>query len=101
MEYDEVRQRFGELSDSQRLCVLMAFSVNLTMVARDNYVVGELGIHAPERLRAVHELQHRALGHILALVTRADSRYPDDVLLSILLDHDDEQPRPAVKQWTW
>ena len=32
----------------------------------------------------------------LALLTQADSRYPDDVLLSILLGHDDEHLRAGT-----
>ena len=93
MEYDEIALRFQQLPSSKQVSVLAAFGYNLTIVARDTYVVGELGIHAPERLRAINEIQHRVLGHILALVTQDDSRYPDDVLLSILLDHDDERLR--------
>jgi hypothetical protein len=93
MEYDEVTLRFQQLPSSKQVSVLAAFGFNLTIVARDTYVVGELGIHAPERLRAINEIQHRVLAHILALATEDDRRYPDDVLLSILLDHADEQLR--------
>jgi hypothetical protein len=96
MEIDEVRQRFRELVERQRIRVLAAFGHNLTIVARDTYVVGELAIHAPERLRAINEIQHRVLAHILALATEDTRRYPDDVLLSILLDHDDEQLRTGT-----
>ena len=56
-------------------------------------MVGELGIHAPERLRAINEIQHHVLARILALAPEDGGRYPDDVLLSILRDHDDEQLR--------
>jgi hypothetical protein len=96
MEYDEMTLRFQQLPSSKQVSVLAAFGINLTIVARDTYVAGELGIHAPQRLRAINEIQHRLLGHLLALVTQADSRYPDDVLLSILLDHDDDQLRSGT-----
>ena len=93
MEHDEVRQRFLQLVESQQLSVLAAFGFNMTIAGRVTYVVGELGIRAPERLRAINEIQHRVMAHLLALVTQNGTRYPDDVLLSILLDQDDEELR--------
>jgi hypothetical protein len=62
-------------------------------VARDSYVVGELGVHALERLRAINEIQHRVLAHIGALAGRDERRYPNDVLLSIVLEDGDEHAR--------
>jgi len=93
MEYTDVALGFRQLTANKQINVLAAFGLNLTIVARDTYVVGELGIHAPERLRAINEIQHRVLAHILALANQDDRRYPDDVLLSILLDQDDEPLR--------
>jgi hypothetical protein len=61
MEYDEMTLRLQQLPSSKHVSVVAAFGVNLTIVARDTYVVGELGIHAPERLRAINEIQHRLL----------------------------------------
>ena len=91
MDYSEATRRFQQLTASKQIIVLAAFGSDLTVVARDTYVVGELGLHAPERLREINEIQHRVLAHILALTTEDDARYPDDVLLSIFFDYGDEQ----------
>jgi hypothetical protein len=41
-------------------------------------------------LRQINEIQHRVLAQILALSTRNERRYPDDVLISIMLEHEDK-----------
>jgi hypothetical protein len=92
MAIDEVRRRFRELSESQRIRVLTAFGINLTIVA----VTPTWSVSSEyTRQNAPRDQRdpNRLLGHIFALVTQGDARYPDDVLPSVLLDHDDEQLR--------
>lgn len=93
MEHDEIRRRYGQLMRSKQIRVLADFGFNLTIVGRDTYVAGELGVRDPERLRSINEVQHRVLAHLLELATEDDKRYPDEVLFSIVLEHDDEQLR--------
>jgi hypothetical protein len=90
MEQSEAKRRFQQLSVDSQIVVLAAFGHNLTIAARDTYEFQAPGVGAPERLRAINEIQHRVLAHILALTIRDTRRYPDDVLLSIVLEHDDE-----------
>ena len=90
---DELKGRYRQLPMNKQIGVLAGFGYNLTITARETYVVGELGVHAPERLRAINEIQHRILAHIGLLATQDERRYPDDVLLSIALEYGDEYQR--------
>ena len=93
MDHDEAKHRFKNLHHEGQLRVLAIFGHNLTMVARDTYEVQAPGVRAPERLRAINEIQHRVFGHIRALTTADSRRYPDDVLLSIFFEIGDEHLR--------
>ena len=66
----------------------------LTIRARDTYDVGGDGLDNPERMRSYNEVQHRLLGFLAALLKGDPKRYPDDVLIRIILEH----PRDAVLQ---
>jgi hypothetical protein len=70
----------------------------LTIAARDTYEFQAPRVRAPQRLREINEIQHRVFGHILALHTVDAWRSPDDVLLAILLEHDDDHLQ-AQSQW--
>ena len=89
--------RFSALRPDQQATVLAKFGHELTIAARDTYVVGAPGLTAPDRLRAINETQHRVLGHIDALLTNRRDRYPDDVIIGILLTHEDESLRAQAK----
>jgi hypothetical protein len=93
MEQTEVTLRFQQLSADKQIRVLAAFGHNLTIAARDTYEFQAPGVRAPERLRSINEIQHRVLAHILALITQNACRYPDETLLSIALEHDDDHLR--------
>lgn len=99
MPHDELVRRYQRLPVGGQLRVLAGFGHDLTIAARDTYDVQAPGVRAPERLRAINELQHQILGHIVALMNAEASRYPDDVLLAIVLeDDDDEGWRAQVRQ---
>lgn len=68
------------------------------MAARDTYVPQTDQVHAPARLRAINETQHRVLGHIYALLLNSNQRYPDDAIVSIMLEHEDQKLR---EQTAW
>jgi hypothetical protein len=69
---------------------LLTFGHNLTIAARDTYEVQAAGVHAPQRLREINEIQHRVFAQVLALLMVDPHRYPDDVLLAMVLRHDDD-----------
>jgi len=91
---------FSELERSKQLSFLAKFGHNMTIAARDTYVPQTDQLNAPERLRAINELQHRVLGHIQALLTASGWRYPDDVIVSIMLEHQDPHLR-AQALWAF
>ena len=93
MDHDEATLRFKTLHAEGQLRVLAIFGHELTIVARDAYEGQASGVRAPERLRAINEIQHRVFGHIRAMTTADASRYPDEVLLSILFELGDEDLR--------
>jgi hypothetical protein len=85
MTVDEAAQVFSVLAPIEQVKCLALFAHNLTIAARDTYEFQAPGVRAPERLRAVNEIQHRVLQHIHSLLTASEWRYPDEVLLSIML----------------
>jgi hypothetical protein len=98
MDLAEATERFSALPAEAQLRLLVAFGHNLTIAARDTYEFQASGVRSPERLRGINEIQHRVLAHILKLSKSEGSRYPDDVLVSIMLENDDEHLR---KQAIW
>ncbi len=85
---------FSALSSEEKAKFLALLAHELTIIARDTYEAGEEGLTCPGRMRAVNEVQHR-LTAFLAALSRGDARrYPDDILIRILL----EQPQDAVLQ---
>jgi hypothetical protein len=62
----------------------------LTIIARDSYEVGQDGVTNPQRLRRINEVQHRISDFLCALLHNNPHRYPDDVLMRIVLEHPDD-----------
>jgi hypothetical protein len=62
----------------------------LTIVARDTYEVGQDGLTNPQRMRRINEIQHRISDFLCALLHNNPHRYPDDVLVRIILEHSDD-----------
>ena len=96
MTVDEAVQAFSSLPTDAQTRFLALFGHGLTIAARDTYEFQATGINAPERLRAINEIQHRVLAHIHSLLTNGEWRYPDDALVSIMLDHDDKHLHDQV-----
>src|SRR5262245_40883744 len=90
MTINEATRAYSELPVDAQMRFLAYFGHNLTIVARDTYDFQASTVRAPERLRAINEIQHRVLGHIQAMLTDSEWRYPDDALVSIFLEHDDQ-----------
>jgi hypothetical protein len=90
VSYEEARRRFESLPADVQARVLANFGHNMTIAARDTYEFQAPGVRAPQRLRDINEIQHRVFAHIAKLLTDDAGRYPDDVLLSIMIEHDDQ-----------
>ncbi len=100
MDPSEATRRLSALSAEAQLRLLASFGHNLTVAARDTYEFQAPGVREPMRLRQINEIQHRVLAHILALSKSNQFRYPDDVLISIMLEHDDGHLR-AQALWAY
>jgi hypothetical protein len=85
---------FSALPDDGKASFLAALAHELTVVARDTYEVGGDGLTDPDRMRSINEVQHRLTGFLAALLRGDSQRYPDDVLVRVVLEH----PRDAVLQ---
>src|SRR5439155_118255 len=85
---------FSALGSDGKACFLALLAHELTIVARDTYEVEGDSLSDPSRMRAINEVQHRLLGFLVALLTGDPMRYPDEVLVRIVL----EDPRDAVLQ---
>src|SRR4051794_16505399 len=81
---------FAQLARHEKAHFLVALAHGLTIVARDTYAPRQEGVTNPCRLRALNEVQHRVLAGCLALLDDNPQRYPDDVLLRIILEHPDD-----------
>ena len=62
----------------------------LTILARDTYEIGQDGVTNPARLRLLNEVQHRITSFLLALLKNEPQRYPEDVLVRIILEHPED-----------
>jgi hypothetical protein len=47
--------------------LILKLTFNLTVTARNAYIIHEDGVDRPEILRGINELQHRLLGRVLAM----------------------------------
>lgn len=62
----------------------------ITLIARDNYEVGQDGLTNPQRVRRINEVQHRLSAFLCALLDDNPARYPADVLAKIILEHPED-----------
>lgn len=90
MTVEEGAAAFSSLSPDEKKEFIAQLIYELTIVARDSYEVGGDGLTNPERVRRVNEVQHR-LGAFLSKLLRDDpGRYPDDLLVRTILEHEDD-----------
>jgi hypothetical protein len=81
---------FCKYTPQEKIDFLIQFAHALTIIARDGYAVGEDGLTNPSRLRIINEIQHRVTGCLMALCKNDSKRYPDDVLVRMLLEHPED-----------
>jgi hypothetical protein len=91
MQIPHAIEAFGHLPVPEKTAFLLHLAHALTILARDTYEVGGTGLTQPARLRHLNEVQHRVLSSVLALRTPATPRYPDDVLVPLILDHPEDR----------
>ena len=80
---------FSALGSDGKACFLALLAHELTIVARHTYEVGGNSLTDPGRMRAMNEVQHGLLGFLAALLMDDPRRYPDEVLVRIVLEHPD------------
>ena len=89
---------FRSYSLEEKAEFLVRLAHALTILARDTYDVGKDGVTNPERLRTLNEVQHRITSFVLALLKNDPKRYPDDVLVRIIMEHaEDPGLEPLTK----
>ena len=81
---------FTNRSPEEKTDFLLPFAYELTIIGRDTYEIGLEGLTNPSKLRIINEIQHRIMGFVIALMKNNPDRYPDDVLLQIILDHPED-----------
>ncbi len=100
MTTDEAITVFSSYSRAEKEEFVAQFIHELTIVGRDTYEVGQDGLTEPQRLRLINEVQHRLSAYLWALLRNDERRFPDDVLLRIVLewgnDHEFEQQLRAT-----
>ena len=87
MNVHQAIESFCNYSLQEQIDFLLKFAHELTIVARDTYEYGEDGVTHPSRLRRINEVQHRVVSFVIALRQNDAQRYPDDVLVRIMLEH--------------
>ena len=79
---------FSHYSPQEKSDFLLQLAHALTIIARDTYEVAGEGLTQPARLRRLNEVQHRIASFLVALMRQEDGqRYPDDVLVRLILEH--------------
>ncbi len=87
MSVEEAIEIFSNLTVDEQKSFLAHFSHYLTVVARDAYEPGTENVANQPKMRRINEMQHRISSHLLALLENDSERYPDDVLIRIILEH--------------
>ena len=87
MDIAEAIAYFSALNFEDQAGFLAGLAHELTIVARDTYEAGTENLTYPGRMRAVNEIQHRLTAFLAALLRGDPKRYPDDILVRILLEH--------------
>ena len=90
MNLDQAIESFSSYSPEEKTDFLARLAHSLTILARDTYEVGRNGLTNPSRLRTLNEVQHRVTAFLLALLKNDPKRYPDDVLVRIILEHPED-----------
>jgi hypothetical protein len=95
MTDDKAITVFASFSSGEKAEFIAQLIYELTLVARESYEMGGDGLDDPKRVRHLNELQHHTSAYLSALLRGDAGRYPDDVLVRIVLDQADD---PALSR---
>jgi hypothetical protein len=90
MDVQRAIEIYHKRSAQEKTEFLLRLAHTLTILARDTYEVGGDSVTEPARLRRISELLHRVLGSLLASRRDNRKRYPDDVLVRLILEHPED-----------
>ncbi len=89
MTVEEAIEIFSNLTADEQKSFLAHLTHYLTIVARDTYEAETEKIINQAKMRRINEIQHRLLSHLITLLENSSERYPDDVLIRIVLENTD------------
>jgi len=78
---------FSALSVEEKKEFLARLSHELTILGRDSYEIDSENFTNPAQMRAINEIQHRIALHLLSLLIKDNSHYPDDVVVKMIIEH--------------
>ena len=87
---EEAVAAFASRTTAEQQELLAHLSHELTLLMRDTYEAGQDGLTDAPRARRINEIQHRVSAHLLKLMSDDKQRYPDDILMQIILNHPDD-----------
>ncbi len=75
----ELKEKFLSASQTEKVAMLLALAVHLTILTRESYGPGnEIG-------EKYNETLHRLVSQALAMTVGSDKKYPDEVFVDMLL----------------
>ncbi len=81
----EAIKQFEDLAEESKAKVLGRLSYDLTVRSRELFLDDEVDPARMKKLNAINEIQHMALGQLLAYQTKRQQRYPDKDIIIILM----------------
>jgi hypothetical protein len=86
MKATAAAQRFFDMSQKEKIRFLSRLGWELTIAGRGAYEPQTEELTHPARLREINEIQHRIFGHLYSMTSQNAQRYPDEVLVAIMLE---------------
>ena len=84
---DKVKEKFRNLSNQQQILLLAVYAHQLTITTRGGYEIGTESLSNGPYVRNMNEIQHRVTSAIVSRLRENSTRYPDDVLIDIIVGH--------------
>jgi hypothetical protein len=91
MTDDKAVSVFVSFSSEEKKEFLAQLMYELTLIVRDSYETGRDGLCNPQRVRRANEVQHRVSAFLWAALRDDPQRYPDDVLVRLILEQPDDE----------
>jgi hypothetical protein len=89
----DIKQQFLNGTHPERLAMLLAFAVNLTILIRGEYQ------ESTAKGRALNETLHRIVSQTLAMLVKSQRKYPEDGFIDgLLVGAEDKGLLPILEQ---